>query len=419
MVATYTAKTLSKFIERIRTISTEWETKKDGEPNLWFRGSQNASWRLIPKLYRSKASARTLLEDENEIREEFVRRAPSLTTYSPRNAWEWYFLMQHYSAPMRLLDWTEDPQIALYFALMESEGYQDAAVWVLDPWHLNELVLKTDEVLPPGSDGLAEGDRRKYPPWLLDRFDAKKRLKKPLPVAIFPNQFDRRIAAQRSCFTVHGLKKDSLDALFPRAQRLLAKIMIPGYKVLDGRSELEGFSVDEATIYPDLEGLGKCVARWTGDGKPLPHEEMYTRLKPSPIEGVGVFAITKIKKGTVLFSGDADEVRWIDASDLPRNKALREFYQRFAIIKNGKNGKPKRYGCPRNFHRLTMSWYINDPKRGEKPNVICDDSYNFRAARNIKEGEELTVDSTTYSDHAAKSTPRSKPTPSDVVASAV
>jgi len=48
-------------------------------------------------------------------------------------------------------------------------------------------------------------------------------LKKPLPVAIFPNQFDRRIAAQRSCFTVHGLKKDSIDDLFPRTQKLLAK----------------------------------------------------------------------------------------------------------------------------------------------------------------------------------------------------
>jgi len=49
-----------------------------------------------------------------------------------------------------------------------------------------------------------------------------------------------------------------------------------------------------------------------------------------------------------------------------------------------------------------MSWYINDPKRGQKPNVVCDGNYDFRAARDIKEGEELTVDSTTYSDHAKK-----------------
>ena len=83
----------------------------------------------------------------------------------------------------------------------------------------------------------------------------------------------------------------------------------------------------------------------------------------------------------------------------PKTKALREFYRRFAIVKNGKNGKPKRYGCPRNFHRLTMSWYINDPRRNEKPNVLCDDNYDFRALRDIDEGEELTVDSTTYSDH--------------------
>jgi hypothetical protein len=410
MLATYNAKTLSKFIGRIKQIKAEWEDKDGDQPALWFRGSRNAAWRLIPKLYRSKAPTKDLLEDEDEIREEFVRRAPSLTTHNPRNAWEWYFLMQHYSAPTRLLDWTEDPQIALYFALMESEAYQDAAVWVLDPWRLNKLVLKTDEVLPPGSDGLADSDRRKYEPWLPNRFDAKRRLRKPLPVAIFPNQFDRRIAAQRSCFTVHGLKKDSLDSLFSKAQKLLAKIVIPAYAIEDVRNELEGCSVDEATIYPDLEGLGKCVARWIGEEEPAAHDEMYTRLKPSLIEGVGVFAIRKIKKGTVLFSGDVDEIRWVDARDLPKNKALRELYRRFAIVKNGKNGKPKRYGCPRNFHRLTMSWYINDPKQNEKPNVACDDNYDFRALRDIDEGEELTVDSTTYSDHAnVRTTIRSKP----------
>jgi SET domain-containing protein len=56
-----------------------------------------------------------------------------------------------------------------------------------------------------------------------------------------------------------------------------------------------------------------------------------------------------------------------------------------------------------------MSWYINDPRSGEKPNVICNESYDFRAVRDIKEGEELTVDSSTYSDHAkVKSAVRKK-----------
>jgi len=304
---TYTVKSLQQFIKCIGQIKSDWESKKDGEPDLWFRGSQNSSWVLVPKLYRSKASVKDLLGIEDEIREECVRRAPSVTAYNPRNAWEWYFLMQHYAAPTRLLDWTEDPQIGLYFAVKDGDGYQDAAVWALDPWRLNKLVLGEGEVLPPGSDGLSDADIRKYSPWLPDRFDAKRRLKKRLPVAIYPNQFDRRIAAQRSSFTVHGVQKDSLDKLFPKSQKLVVKIVIPARAVEKVLGELEDNSIDEATIYPDLEGLGKSVSRWLTKDENTSHDGLYTRLKPSAIEGVGVFAIKDIKKNTLLFSGDSDE----------------------------------------------------------------------------------------------------------------
>jgi hypothetical protein len=98
---TYTAKSLRQFIKRIEQITGDWMSTKDGTPDLWFRGSQNSSWVLVPKLYRRRAAVKDLLETEDEIREEFVRRAPSLTAYNPRNAWEWYFLMQHYAAPTR------------------------------------------------------------------------------------------------------------------------------------------------------------------------------------------------------------------------------------------------------------------------------------------------------------------------------
>jgi hypothetical protein len=399
---TYKASTLRQFMKRIEEIKKAWETKKDGEPQLWYRGMQKSSWALVPKLYRPNDAVKELLQKEDEIREEFVRRAPSLTAYRPENAWEWYFLMQHYTAPTRLLDWTEDPQIGLYFAVKDNEGLQDAAVWALDPWLLNRHVLDEDEVLPPGSAGLPPKDILKYKPWLPDRFDAKQRLKKQFPVAIYPNQFDRRIAAQRSCFTVHGIQRESLDRLFPRMKRLLAKIVVPSYATERIREELEDYGIDEATIYPDLEGLGKCVARWLPTNEEIPHEGLCARLQPSPIDGVGVFAIKKIKKGTRIFSGDSDEMRWIRAEDLPKERCLQEFYEKFAVVKNGNDGRPKRYGCPRNFHRLTMSWYLNDPKKGDKPNVTCDENYEFRASREIKQGEELTVDSNTYSDHGKR-----------------
>jgi hypothetical protein len=120
----------------------------------------------------------------------------------------------------------------------------------------------------------------------------------------------------------------------------------------------------------------------------FPHHNVYTRLKPSAIHGVGVFAIRDIPKGTQLFDG-SENIAWIDEgqlSDLPR--ALRQMYDDFCIIKEGK------YGCPANFNNLTMAWYLND---SPTPNVIVDKDYNMRALRDIIEGEELTIDSSRFS----------------------
>lgn len=260
MTHTCTAKTLRQFMRRIEAIEKIWESKPDGAPQLWFRGLPKSHLPLIPKLYRPRRNITQLLAAEDEIREEFVRRAPSLTNHKPENAWEWYFLMQHYGAPTRLLDWTESPQVGLYFAVKDSEGLHDAAVWVLDPWWLNKRVVGKFEVIPPGSAGIAEADARRYRPWLPDRFDAKAKLPNRPPVAIYPTQFDVRMAAQRSCFTIHARPRAPLNEIFPRSTDRLAIIVIPSWCINYICAELNDQGVDEATIYPDLGGLGKCVA---------------------------------------------------------------------------------------------------------------------------------------------------------------
>src|SRR5437870_10741302 len=122
----------------------------------------------------------------------------------------------------------------------------------------------------------------------------------------------------------------------------------------------------------------------------LPHSGVYTRLKPSKIHGVGVFAIQNIKKGTYIFPEDNERIIWVNESqlrDIP--PPLGRLYKDFAIIKG------KKYGAPQNFDRLTTAWYLNHSK---KPNVAIDGSFRFYALRYIRTGEELTVDYDTYSD---------------------
>ena len=123
--------------------------------------------------------------------------------------------------------------------------------------------------------------------------------------------------------------------------------------------------------------------------KRLQHEGVYARIGRSRIHGVGVIAIAPIAKDTDLFPTDQSDLTWVDKADLPDAPALRKFYDDFSIRKGNA------YGCPRNFNELTPAWYLN---HSDLPNVRCDANYRFFALRDIEEGEELTVDYTTYSD---------------------
>jgi len=128
--------------------------------------------------------------------------------------------------------------------------------------------------------------------------------------------------------------------------------------------------------------------------KRLPHEKVYTRLRPSKTHGVGVFAIRRIKKGASIFPDDDAPIKWVPEGELQGlPPELRQLYNDFSIIKdNGEN-----YGCPRSFNQLTVSWFLNRPPPGE-PNVGCRDDYTFYALRDIAVDEELIVDYRTFSE---------------------
>jgi hypothetical protein len=293
-----------------------------------------------------------------------------------------------------LLDWTNGALIALYFAVKDNPGLCDAAVWALDPWWLNRRVVHEDEVIPPGAPGTSETDVARYRRWLPDRFVERVRLPK-WPVAIYPSNIAGRIGSQRSCFTIHGRQADGLERLAKKVRGRLAKVVIPSFCVLQIRDELRECGIDEATVFPDLDGLGRAVnANWapTRDRDERPHDGVHTRLRPSRVDkdGVGVFAITKIPKNCNCFPGDSDEMVWIEKSRVPQRPMLvRKLYWDFGVFKKG------RYGCPPSFDRLTPAWYVNQSKT---PNVRCDENYDFIALREIQPGEELTADCSKYSD---------------------
>ncbi len=393
-----TARNLEDFIKIVSELGKK--ENKPGESWLWFRGQASAQWSLVPRLYRSENGEVDPKADDDENRELFALRGTDLSDVKPANNWDWYFIMQHYGAPTRLLDWTEGALHGLYFAIRENKGYGDAAVWVLNPWKLNKKVVGKDEVIPPGDPGTTRKDRQRFEKWLRARF-AKGRWAR-WPAAIYPGHILRRISAQRSCFTIHGTDQRGMETIAQKLGVPLTKIKIPSWQVDSIKDSLLICGIDETTVFPDLEGLGKAFdICWKPSVERKPHVGVYTRLQSSKVHkgGIGVFAIRRIKRGTELFPSDCEEMVWKEKSDLPRRPmAIRELYDDFGVVMTDEKDKKTRYGCPMNFNRLTVSWYLNRPQKSKKPNVRCDENYNFFALRDINPGEELTVDYRTYSE---------------------
>lgn len=199
---------------------------------------------------------------------------PLTQSSAPYDKWHWYFLMQHYQAPTRILDWTINPLVALYFAV-RNEGARDAVVWVIDPWRWNRAHIKN--LYGPAIAGWEE--TAGYLLDLEEAFDtdeAENQTKKTWPVAIEPSQFDRRIAAQGSKFFLFGRKRDITDS--PTINRpkggggkhsVLDKIVIPKTAVKLMRAALNEIGINERAMFPDLEGVGKHIA-WEWKTRDIP-----------------------------------------------------------------------------------------------------------------------------------------------------
>jgi FRG domain len=224
----------------------------------WFRGQTDATWTLEPSIFRYD-----LLSQEDEIRSEFHRKAPQyLTETPPSNYWEWYFLMQHYGAPTRLLDWSDSALVALYFALTptlrRSGENVDAIVWMLDPLWLNMKVLRNPIVMLPSFPVVAKYLTKPY-----SHIDNKDdtRISPKNPAAIDPPFIARRIAVQRSHFTIFGKARDGLTRLAISQDTRLVGITLAKEKLERMQADLLTLGFSDTSIYPDLRGLSDELIR--------------------------------------------------------------------------------------------------------------------------------------------------------------
>jgi hypothetical protein len=240
---------------------------------LWFRGQTNYEWPLQPSLYRKvkkiiKAEKKEigefeglLLDRERLVFDDFKTRAYHLVKNpNDDNPYLWMSLMQHYGVATRLLDWSEEVNSALFFAL---EKY----LWVLNPYKLwfnavnyfincgekiteikkqyvIQSLLKVDDSIPKGS---------------------KHSIYESLPIPVIAPYTHERIRAQTGTFVlfpktfpfnekfnISSSQDLSLETI-PYSQDCLIQIVFT--KPWQMVEELISIGLKRSLVYPELPNV--------------------------------------------------------------------------------------------------------------------------------------------------------------------
>lgn len=260
-IETHNPKTFSEVLKCIEDFQAVHNTS-------WYRGCGSDAHRLLPSLYRhpSKKTPDDLHKLERELSDRFVQRCPPFVSQSFEDEWERMFYMQHYGIPTRLLDWSESPFIALYFALTSCERgaknkvKSNAVIWMLNPDDWNKNALKDISYAGGVLDSKREQVKSYSPNAELDE-------RKNMPIMIHGTHNSVRIVAQRGMFALFGKSITSVDEVYSAQDMpndILQKIVIDKSYVDEIAASLFRKGISDSTVYPDIYGLSLELRRSFG-----------------------------------------------------------------------------------------------------------------------------------------------------------
>lgn len=211
--------------------------------NFWFRGHGDFRWKITPSALRYSTAERrsralSLVWEFRRFAELKLPRPPAVN-----EDLKWIQLAQHYGLPTRLLDWTQNAAVALYFACLGPKV--DGAVLVINPEDLNRDSIKGERRVLDG-----HLDSHLIAPYL--RLDGTERKNGKKTIAIHPIWNSERITLQHGAFTLHGSKRFELSV--DDAPSLVCLPILRDYKVAL-LNELERIGIFEMSLFPEPEHI--------------------------------------------------------------------------------------------------------------------------------------------------------------------
>jgi len=195
-----------------------------------FRGHADKNWQLMPSVGREKHESKSREKYERSLFDIFCRETHGYLPNFPKDEWEWLSIAQHHGLPTRLLDFTYNPLVALYFSVISNP------------------TLDGELVALQAFTKVSQGTRANSP------FNITKLVK------YYPNTVTPRIRAQEGLFVVSPQPEMAVDDVL-RPDWQLKKYTIPAKAKELIRYELFRIGVHASSLFPDIDGLAQRI-KW-------------------------------------------------------------------------------------------------------------------------------------------------------------
>jgi hypothetical protein len=234
---------ITSLLERVKTFLAD-----NDFDSVYLRGQSNFDWGLRPTISRPLRFAGFQTDGYRADREQYLlnRFRRYIRPHLERDVSEreLMFLARHHGVPVRVLDWTSNPLVALYFACEQDSWLQrDGAIWAF-------LRKKLDHG--------AVYDFWQSPESLLDLKGVR---------IIYAPYVSVRIPAQSCYFTIQSDPNKELQIYDPADYPgqfdivRIEKWRIPRKRKPHLLRDLERVGINEGTLFPDLDGIARGLVR--------------------------------------------------------------------------------------------------------------------------------------------------------------
>ena len=234
--------------------------------NYIYRGHADADWRLessLERLIGAEWCRESAVKCEERSLDLFKSKFHlyDRENIQPNSKLSWLAIMQHYGVPTRLLDFTESPYVALYFALeaYKPQTKKDFTIFAID---YTAAMQKSIDYISDKDTSFRETRQSVYA--RQDAIFDEVVDKRAYDIAWIaePKQFNRRLDHQAGSFLLAGNPgsriQDILDSLIYTTVGMM-QFRISANLYQAAFALLRKMNVTSKSLYGDLEGFAHSV----------------------------------------------------------------------------------------------------------------------------------------------------------------